>query len=414
MSSRSADATILGYFYQFDHTIVRILKAAASTSKIVVEGVEDVDLSEGGKELFIQCKYYSGSEYNHSLIKDAIAAMLIHFKGRGCPSDGSLRYRLYGHYKTGQDKLDPAFDIAFLKEKFLTTRKGKGDQATVEEIFASHAISDHELETFKSSLEIDLIAASYEDQQSEIKALLRQLFGGSSAEDAEQFYYPNAINIVQTLAVAPLVANRTITKADFIARLDRKEAVFSWWLQQKFGQAHYAKSVRRQHFKFGTRVPAACRIVVLEFGGEFEFKKALAMIDKIALSLSHKESARTPENQRFCPYILLRGVTADDLALLKQALWNRGRPIADGYPFLGAEFDPKHLSRRPTPADLTKLKFLEDVEAITKVLPHHRGEAIDVFDFYKTSPIVVTDRAWSAVSHNKIKTESVYFAGEVI
>ena len=414
MTTRSADATILGYFYQFDHTIIRILNSASGSTKVVVEGIEDVDLLDEGSELFIQCKYYKGSEYNHSLIKDAIAAMVVHFKGRGCPADGSLKYRLYGHYKSGQDKLDPSFDASFLKDKFLTTRKTKDGNTTVEEVFTTKGITNVELELFRGALEIDLAAASYEDQQAEIKAHLRKLFGGSSAEDADQFYYPNAINVVQTLAIDPSVSNRTITKADFIARLDRKEALFNWWLQQKFGRQHYAKSVRLQHFDFKTKVHPACRIVVLEFGAEFEAKKALAMIEKIALKLSHKESARTPERERFCPYILLRDVASTDLAILKQALWDRGIHIADGFPFRDAEFDAKHLSRRPSPSSLTRLKFLEDTEVLAQVLPHHKGESIDVFDFYKTSPIAGGGKAWNAVAHNQIKTDSVYFAGEVI
>ena len=415
MTTRSAHATIQGYFYQFDQTIISILKAASGSSKIVVEGIEDVDLSEPDKELFIQCKYYKGSEYNHSLIKDAISAMLKHFKGRGCPSDGSLRYRLFGHYKAGQTKLPPGYDVTFMKKNFLTSSsKTKEGKTEVIEVFADLGVDDVELGNFKKSLEIDLSAPSYEDQQSEVMSLIRQLFGGATTEDAELFYYPNAINVVQRLAIDPSVANRTISKSDFITRLDRKEAVFSLWLREKFGRDQYTKSVRRQHFKFGTKVPPACRIIVLEFGSEFEQRKALAMMEKIAERLSHKELARTPDADRFCPYVVLRDVGPTDVAELKRALWQRGLIVADGHPFLGAEFDAAFLARRPTKDNLTKIKFLSDVADIEILLAYLKGQRVDVFDFYKTSPISWDGKLWKAVNHNRINSETAYFAGEVI
>src|SRR5450830_352817 len=105
MVNRSANATIKGYFYQFDHTIERLLEAATPQSTIVVEGIEDIDLDDGDDSALVQCKYYEGSEYNHSVIKDAVIQMLRHFHSKGCPPAQEFRYRIYGHSKGGQDKL---------------------------------------------------------------------------------------------------------------------------------------------------------------------------------------------------------------------------------------------------------------------------------------------------------------------
>lgn len=48
MTNRSATATIKGYFYQFDQTIVRLLQVTKHAS-FTVEGVEDIDLDDGGR-----------------------------------------------------------------------------------------------------------------------------------------------------------------------------------------------------------------------------------------------------------------------------------------------------------------------------------------------------------------------------
>lgn len=323
LATRSADATILGYFYQFDHSILQVLSLTSSSSKMVVEGVEDVDLTEKDKSLFIQCKYYRGSTYNHSIIKDAVIAMLRHFAGKGCPSDGSLKYRLYGHYKDGQEKLPTSFGLEFLKKNFLTFKKtDKDDVTTVTEVFTDLGLSDHQLATFQSNLEIDLNAKSYEDQQEEVCKLIRAAIVGASSEDTDAFYYPNAINVIQQLAVNPLVVKRTIAKSEFIARMDRKKAVFSLWLKEKFGDEHYAKSLRKEHFTFGLKVPLAWRIIILEFGSSFDLKSTTSMLESIGTKLSHKEHNSTKQADRFCPYVLLRNVSAADLAALKNALWN--------------------------------------------------------------------------------------------
>ncbi len=59
--SRSAHHTIAGYHYQFDKSILEILRAKPS-AEITLEGVEDVDV-EGQ---CIQCKYHATQRYTRA------------------------------------------------------------------------------------------------------------------------------------------------------------------------------------------------------------------------------------------------------------------------------------------------------------------------------------------------------------
>lgn len=413
MATRSADATILGYFYQFDHSIFQVLSLASNSSTMVVEGIEDVDLTENDRTLFIQCKYYRGSDYNHSIIKDAVIAMVRHFAAKGCPTDGSLKYRLYGHYKSGQDKLPIPYDIGFLKKHFLTfTKTGKDDIKTATEVFTELGLTDTQLETFRQHLEIDLYAKSYESQQAEVAKLIQGVISGSSPEDTDAFYYPNAINVIQRLAVDPKEENRAITKRDFIAKMDRKKAVFSLWLKELFDENHYATSIRREHFTFGTKVPTAWRIISLEFPAAIDLQATVSMLVDIAKKLSHRESSRMPEADRFCPYVMLRNVEPDDLAALKNALWNRGIKLADGHAFLGAEFDATYLVSLPQAGNVTTLKFLANEDDLAEIAKLHRGTPTDVFDFYIAAPIA--PKLPPGVQHHKIKVDSPHLARKAI
>lgn len=56
MADRSAHATIKRYFYQFDKTILELLEATSPDFSIVVEGIEDIDLTDGSAESLIQCQ----------------------------------------------------------------------------------------------------------------------------------------------------------------------------------------------------------------------------------------------------------------------------------------------------------------------------------------------------------------------
>ena len=73
---------------------------------------------------------------------------------------------------------------------------------------------------------------------------------GCQQEDAEAFYYPNAINVIQSLAIQADVNARKITKARFIAEVNRKDLVFSVWLRKKFGDEYYARAVKKKYFRF--------------------------------------------------------------------------------------------------------------------------------------------------------------------
>lgn len=410
MTNRSANATIKGYFYQFDHTIARLLEATAPQSSVVVEGIEDVDLDDGGDSAFVQCKYYEGTEYNHSVIKDAVIQMLRHFHAGGCQPDQKFGYRVYGHYNGGQQKLPADFDLDFLKKYFLTYEHKKATH----EVHGELGVSDAQLASFRSLLEIELHAPSYEDQQKKIVKLLASQISGCNPEDAEVFYYPNAINVIQTLAIQADIRERKITKARFLLAVNRKELILSLWLKRKFGDDYYARLIKRKYFKFSaTKVPKASRIFVIDITDEFDLAKAGALLVKISTSFSHVEHTRTPQQDRFCPYILMRGLAQQDLIALKGSLFGQGVKFEDGYPFNGSVFSPELLAAAPVKENLIRLKFIPDAEQILPVVSASAGTVVEIFDFFKIAPLDAAN-ALVGLSYHSIKVDRTYFINEVL
>ena len=125
MASRSAEATIKGYFYQFDSSILELLKLESDLDSISVEGIEDIDINTATEQTAIQCKYYEGTEYNHSVIAEPIRLMLNHFSEYKRDNANKINYILRGHYKSGQHKLSLPIDINYLKNHFLTYSQNK-------------------------------------------------------------------------------------------------------------------------------------------------------------------------------------------------------------------------------------------------------------------------------------------------
>lgn len=409
MTDRSATATIKGYFYQFDLTIVQLLEATKHGS-VTVEGIEDIDLDDGNDSAFVQCKYYEGTEYNHSVIKEAVIHMLRHFHAAGSPAGQSFKYRLRGHYKGGQHKLTLPLTDEFLKEHFLTYTKDK----KVHKVHQELAITDVQLDAFRALLEIDVNALSYSDQQAQVLKLLVSEIPGCAAGDALSFFYPVAINVVQGLAIEADEAKRKITKDQFLKAINRKEVVFSVWLREHLGREYFARMIRRKHFYFGkTKMPKASRFFVIDMTDEYQVDLATRMLVRIGQFFSHKELQRTPAADRFCPYVLLRGLTADQLIELKESLWSQGVAFNEGYPFHGAKFSPPMLVADPTKENLWTIKFVPGEQQLAQTIAACTGSVTEVYDFYKASPLdsnLVPKATW----FHSIKSNSAYLLQEVM
>ena len=57
-----------------------MLELDADTDTVSIEGIEDVDINHLDETTAIQCKYYSKTEYNHSVIAKPIRLMLSNYK----------------------------------------------------------------------------------------------------------------------------------------------------------------------------------------------------------------------------------------------------------------------------------------------------------------------------------------------
>lgn len=415
MVNRAANATIKGYFYQFDFAILQLLKAVDENAQITVEGVEDVDIEDVSNEKYIQCKYYAATDYNHSVIKPAIAAMIVHFKEVGSKKTPLPKYKLYGHYNSGQEKLPERnlITVDFIKTHFLTTTKKEGP---AELVHVKNCITDAEILQFSGQLEIDIYAQSYESQFESIAKLLTSTIPGATKEDAENLFYPASINNIRALAIEQNQAARVTTKKRFLKEINNKNFLFNTWLKQYQGAKKYAALVRDKYFKqsAATSIENKARFFIVNLPrNSLDVGNALDLALKFSKKFSNRASSRIKDNDRFCPYLHLANTDESGHRALKKYLHDSAVLFLDGHDFKGSEFYVDSILKGPTSYTETRLKLIDEVTDLNSTLRGAHRRPIEVFEFYYEIPIVGLDLPQAAL-YAAIKVDSFEDIKEMI
>lgn len=400
MTDRSAVDTIRGYFYQFDLSILSVLQLTSPDDSVEIECTEDIDIRTATDVTATQCKYYAKTEYNHSVIKDAVKHMVSHFKESLAGTKPKVSYSIKGHYASGQEKLDGGIDVDFLKKHFLTYSEGKGTAKVTRHHHSDLGLSDADLGEFLKSLTIDVRAKEFDEQYREVLGAVRSIFG-CTPFSAEYFYYNNALAVIRELSIKAAPADRTITKKEFLARINTSTVLFNEWFIEKKGKKAHLAALRKAYFTELNVSPHERFFLVEVDAGSYVRSDLKDLFFELSRKWA-KLSAREPSP--FCPYIYVHGVPDDELLALKRELSAEGFKLIDGHDFQGADFSHQSITQKATHGNGIKIKILntlsnveQTVDAITKtrrIYQFHLGSSY--FDYDKP-----------AVRHVKIQVEQL-------
>ena len=380
MAERTAIDTIRGYFYQFDYSIFSLLKLSNGTESILVEGVEDIDITTASETTAIQCKYYEKTEYNHSVIAEPIRLMLNHFKEVKLGNKAEIKYKLRGYYKSGHSKLSLPLSIQNLKDNYLTyTRTEKINNLNAKVKHFHHTelgLSDTDLNEFIELLEIDINAVEFEKQFKEIIDLFKAIFCCSEFS-SEFYFYNSALRVIRDISKDLNQSNRTITKAEFLRRVNNSRILFNeWYVLIKGDKAHYA-NLRKEYFS-DVNILFKERFFLFEIDPSSYSRSDI----RILLSLIIKNYWKIVNQPNpFCPYIYIHGIENLELIELKRDLIEDDIIISDGFDFEGAEFNPKSIIKKPALSHQIKLKFLNKLEYLNDTL-YLTGKRSEIYQFY--------------------------------
>ncbi|EMM5787087.1 DUF4297 family anti-phage-associated protein [Pseudomonas aeruginosa] len=357
---RSAVDTIRGYFYQFDLSILSVLQLPDLDDTIEIECTEDIDIRTADDVTATQCKYYAKTEYNHSVIKDAVKHMASHFKETLSGAKPTINYSIKGYYSSGQEKLDGGVDLEFLKKHFLTYTKGKVTHYHHEEL----GLTDADLKEFLNRLTINIRAQEFDEQY---RGVLKALIGifQCSTFSAEYFYYNNSLSAIRDLSIKAAAADRLISKKEFLARINTSDLLFNEWFVQKKGKKAHLAALRREYFT-EVNVSPYERFFLVEATSESYVRGDLK---DLIYDISRKWSKLTArEPTPFCPYIYIHGILDIELLELKKELIAEGFRFIDGHDFQGADFDCQSILQQASHGNGIKLKFLNTMDNLAEAI----------------------------------------------
>lgn len=371
--TRTAIDTIRGYYYQFDLYALELLES--NDEEITLEGIEDVDIKNATETTAIQCKYYEGTTYNHSVIAEPIRLMLNHFSKN---KSRDFRYKLYGFYSGGQDKLKFPLTIDFVKSKFFTFKK----QGIKHEYHHELGLNDEDISLFISRLSIDVFAKSFMAQNDKLIEKIKQNWSCNQVE-AENLYYPIVLKIVREIATDKKEAKRRINKSIFMAKVnEHRNPLVDIWFAEKCDADDYHKRMHRMYFTHGVNISPCERFFLIDCDATITDVEIKQMIT----SICHKWSKISRREQNpFVPYIYMNGLPLERITRIKEMLFSDGMQINDGHPYHLSPFKPNVIVQTPKGQDKS-VKIIDSLNAINDVLGAIHYKTREIYQFYLDKP----------------------------
>lgn len=372
-NTRDAVAALRGYYYQFDYFILQLLEAATDDTVVTLEGIEDVDIKTATETTAVQCKYYAGTEYSHSKIAKPIRFMLLNYVSH---TGNTLKYRLYGFYKSGVDKLTLPLTVDFVKKHFLTYT----EKEIPHEFHIENAISDDQISAFIKDLSIDLNAKEYEEQEVAVFRAIKNVLKVRTEQQVETFYNL-ALAKVRTLCTSPNLTDRQISKGAFIQKLRKNvNTTFDVWYLEKKGSKKYCQLLRAKYFSSYNLSPTN-RFFLMDAHGT-----TIPQIMKVMKQLKCKYAKFGPRELRpFCPFVYIHNLSASDTKVLMGQLIDEQFAVRDGYPFNGADFNAQILAANIQKDQRVDLKVLYSLDEVNQTLAQICTNK-QIFQFYLDSP----------------------------
>lgn len=324
--ARTADYTIQGFLYQFNKTLLEILKAPAD-SVITVEGIiEDIEVADGDLITAIQCKYHESNDaYTLSAIYKPLLQMMHHFHLK---SNGKVSYVLFAHFP-GLTNEDIALDKAALQQMLESKNVN----------FKIY------IEALKDTIDLDAfllkftarVGPTFDALVTEACQLLQA--NGIAATDVQTLAYPNAIQLIANLSIRHDVVQRKTSKNEVLSKLHqiKTTAISQWTLSLKTRQALLA--ARRKQLKLNLAKNARLRYFLLHADALQEFESQVVMFINDYLEKYHHKFAHisTP--------IFCLSTTDEKFTEIERRLFQKGIIPNDGH--VAGEFEESWFLREP-------------------------------------------------------------------
>ncbi|MBC2259942.1 DUF4297 family anti-phage-associated protein, partial [Listeria booriae] len=300
-------------------------------------------------------------------------------------------YIIYGHYKTGQNKLPKEIDIEFIKKNFLTYKK-KGQEVKA---YLELGLDDGELGKFLSQLEINVNAQEFTEQNDAIIAKLKSIFLCSEIE--AEYYYNNALRLVKSLSIESEIINRSISRKEFIQKINQPHELFNIWYLKLRGKTKFFNLIKRKYFS-NLNISPFARFILVECCDSDDAIELKGLLIKISMKLS---KILKREHTPYCPYIYLHNIDEEKLLIIKKMLQSDDFTFIDGHDYKGAEFNLNSICKEPNHYNGIRVKFVNELTDVSKII-ERLSNTREIYQFYIDRPFYQNNKH----THVKVPVES--------
>lgn len=322
---RSADYTIKGFLYQFNKTLLEVLKAQ-DDDVITVEGiVEDIELQSYSSVEAIQCKYHETlSSFKPSTIYKPLLQMVQHYHSGTSPN---VSYILFAHF--------PNLDAAPTVDRETLTSALQSKDKRLDK-YIKEVPKEADLDGFLHRFRLEL-GPSYDDLVTQVGDALVE--NGVPRNEVETLAYPNAIHKIATLSATHEERERKIAKKSFLRDLERirSTTISQWTLALKTRKK--ILDAKRKQLKVHLDKNARHRCFVIDPDNVSDFQDQIVLFINDYIDKYHYKPAHI-NTPTLC---ICRGM--DKVRDVQHRLFLKGIISEDGY--IGGRFEEARFFREP-------------------------------------------------------------------
>ena len=322
---RTADYTIQGFLYQFNKTLLEVLKSA-DDAEVTVEGIiEDIEIAAPAGLTAIQCKYHEAKEdFTASTIFKPLLQMMQHFHNN---QQANISYILFAHFP------NPPANLNVTKADLEAALTSKNKDLKK---YCDALNGKVDLDKFLTRVSMQF-GPSWDGMVASVHAAL--LAAGIPKGDIDTLAYPNAIQVVASLSIKHDPNQRRITKAALLSDLAKikSTAITRWTLALKTRKQ--LLEARRKQLKLHLDKNARLRYFIVNCATLADFDAGIVGFVCDFLEKYHFKAAH------ICTPILCLDTTEDIFRDIQLRLHKKGVTSTDGY--VGRQFDEAHFFRDP-------------------------------------------------------------------
>ena len=216
-----------------------------------------------------------------------------------------------------------------------------------------------------------------EDFESQYKLVIEKIKTSYSKTSEEAAIYYSVISSHLLEIVTKYEPSKSSLRVTSKGEIDKiiangKKLIFKSAFVELLTKEKQLKHLNKLFFRTSINKEPFDRIFIIELANPVPSHILKDLVLTLKTKWSKNKTKSIPDNDRFIPYIFLKGISKVELVELKTELQIDGYKIKDGHNFMDSLFNMKSFKERPTFFNRYFFKFINTKKDLDLILKKHR------------------------------------------